>query len=138
MFTRKVLLAEDDEDDQRFFMDFLHDRSDIFLMPVADNGEVLFTILSELDSRDLPDLIVLDQNMPKISGLQALRFLKADSRYKKIPVCIYSTYTDETLIKTGIEAGAFFVISKPVAKEGYHQMMDKLFEALPPVQVVVK
>lgn len=130
MLKRKVLLAEDDEDDQRFFNEFLEHRKDIVLMPIANNGEILFEMLEELaKDTDLPDLIILDQNMPKANGLQALRLLKADSRYAHIPVSIYSTYTDETLIKNGLEAGACFVVSKPVSKEGYLQMMDRLFEA---------
>lgn len=128
MLKRKVLLAEDDADDQRFFKDFLKDRDDIILLPIADNGEILFEILQCItEITDLPDLIILDQNMPKANGLQALRLLKADSRYAHIPVSIYSTYTDEELIKKGFESGAFQVVSKPISKEDYHQMMDSFF-----------
>ena len=130
MPKRKVLLAEDDEDDQRFFNEFLKNREDIVLLPIAENGEVLFEILGNITKdTDLPDLIILDQNMPKLNGIGALRVLKADSRYAHIPVSIYSTYTDEELIKNGLSSGACFVVSKPVSQEGYHQMMDRLFEA---------
>lgn len=130
MPKRKVLLAEDDEDDQRFFNEFLKNREDIVLLPIAENGEVLFEILGNITKdADLPDLIILDQNMPKLNGIYALRLLKADSRYAHIPVSIYSTYTDEELIKNGLASGACFVVSKPVSQEGYHQMMDRLFEA---------
>ena len=129
MPKRKVLLAEDDEDDQRFFNEFLENRKDIILMPIAENGEVLFEILGNITKdTDLPDLIILDQNMPKLSGLYALRLLKGDSRYAHIPVTIYSTYTDEELIKNGLALGACLVVSKPVSQEGYHDMMDRLFE----------
>jgi CheY-like chemotaxis protein len=130
MPKRKVLLAEDDEDDQRFFNEFLENRKDTVLLPIAENGEVLFDILGNITKdTDLPDLIILDQNMPKISGLNALRLLKADSRYAHIPVSIYSTYTDEELIKNGLALGACFVVPKPISWEGYHRMMDRLFEA---------
>ena len=129
MLKRKVLLAEDDADDQRFFNEFLEHRKDILLMPIADNGEVLFEILKGITERsDLPDLIILDQNMPKYSGLQALRLLKSDSRYAHIPVSIYSTYTNEALIENGLELGACYVIPKPISKEGYQQMIDQLFK----------
>jgi CheY-like chemotaxis protein len=129
MLKRKVLLAEDDEDDQRFFSEFLEDRNDIILLPIADNGEILFEILKHItEITDLPDLIILDQNMPKTNGLQALRLLKADNRYAHIPVSIYSTYTDEELIKKSFESGACQVVSKPISKEGYHQMMNSLFK----------
>lgn len=129
MLKRKVLLAEDDADDQRFFNEFLEGRDDIILLPIADNGEVLFEILKSVDKNlGLPDLIILDQNMPKTNGLQALRLLKADNRYAHIPVSIYSTYTDEELIKKGFESGACQVVTKPISKEGYHQMMDGFFK----------
>src|SRR5947207_10409623 len=130
MFKRKILLAEDDGDDQRFFNELLKDRKDIILMPSADDGEELFKILGKIDKTgDLPNLIILDQNMPKTNGLQALRLLKADSRYAHIPVSIYSTYIDEELMKKGLEWGACHVVQKPLPNEGYNQMIDSLFKA---------
>jgi CheY-like chemotaxis protein len=130
MLKRKILLVEDDVDDQRFFNEFLQNRKDLVLLPIADNGEVLFEILHSISkSADLPDYIILDQNMPKINGLQALQLLKADTRYAHIPVSIYSTYTDEDLIQKGMATGACDVVSKPISKEGYNQMVDAFFRA---------
>lgn len=129
MLKRKILLAEDDEDDQQFFNDFLKSRNDIILMPIAENGLVLTEYLEGITDRaQLPDLIILDQNMPKSNGLQTLQVLKEDERYTHIPVIIYSTYTDETLIKIGSEMGATMVVSKPVTKEGYHEMIEVVFK----------
>lgn len=129
MLKRKILLAEDDVDDQQFFKSFLEDYKGIIIMPVADDGEALFQLLSNIDdTADLPDLIILDQNMPKINGLRALQLLKTDNRYAPIPVCIYSTYTDEELMKRGLEEGACQVVSKPTSKDGYHEMIDNLFK----------
>lgn len=130
MLKRKLLLAEDDLDDQQFFTGFLKDRRDIILMPLADDGEMLFEIMDEMNkAADLPDLIILDQNMPKINGLRALQLLKADSRYAHIPVSIYSTYIDDELIKNALACGACHVVSKPTSKEGYNEMIDDLFKA---------
>lgn len=129
MLKRKILLAEDDEDDQQFFNDFLKSRNDIILMPIAENGLVLTEYLEGITDRaQLPDLIILDQNMPKSNGLQTLQVLKEDERYTHIPVIIYSTYTDDTLIKIGSEMGATMVVSKPVTKEGYHEMIEVVFK----------
>ena len=129
MLKRKILLAEDDEDDQQFFNDFLKSRNDIILMPIAENGLVLTEYLEGIaDRAQLPDLIILDQNMPKSNGLQTLQVLKEDERYTHIPVIIYSTYTDDTLIKIGSEMGATMVVSKPVTKEGYHEMIEVVFK----------
>ena len=125
MYPKKILLAEDDIDDQKLFYDFLQNREDIVLMPMAENGVHLFDTLEKITSADdLPDLIILDQNMPKRSGLQTLQLLKKNNRYAHIPVMVYSTYTDQQLIKVSSEMGAFSVASKPVTKDGYHEMIN--------------
>ena len=72
--------------------------------------------------------------MPKKNGLETLLLLKQDSRYLHIPVVIYSTYADETLIRNGTEAGACLVVSKPVSRSEYNQMINSFFERCAPVQ----
>ena len=129
MIPMKILLAEDDLDDQRLFKEFLGNRSDILLMPFKENGEELILSLKETkDNRQLPDLIILDQNMPKKNGIQTLQILQNDNHFKHIPVVIYSTYTDEFLIETASEKGAYKVVIKPVTKEGYEEMIDDLLK----------
>jgi CheY-like chemotaxis protein len=61
--------------------------------------------------------------------LQALELLKTDTRYAHIPVSIYSTYTDQDLIQKGLAPGACDVVSKPISKEGYNEMVDGFFRA---------
>ena len=128
MLKRKILLAEDDEDDQHFFIDFLKSRDDIILMPIVENGIALFELLEKINKdEELPDYIILDQNMPKKNGLQTLQNLKNESRYAHIPVMIYSTYTDDQLIKKGTELGACMIMAKPLTKEGYDQLVNAFF-----------
>lgn len=130
MATKKILLAEDDKDDQMLFQEFLKNKSDISIMPMAENGEVLLAQLEEIDdNNDLPSLIILDQNMPRKGGLQTLKALKADKRYSHIPVVIYSTYTDDRLVQAGMEAGACAVLSKPLTKEDYNNMLEDIIKA---------
>ena len=118
MAKKKILLAEDDKDDQMLFQEFLKNKSDISIMPMAENGEVLLAQLEGInDNNDLPSLIILDQNMPRKGGLQTLQALKADKRFSHIPVVIYSTYTDDRLVQAGLEAGACVVLAKPLTKE---------------------
>jgi CheY-like chemotaxis protein len=126
MFKKRILLAEDDEDDQNFFSDCMKNRSDINLLAIADNGDEVVELLIGID--ELPDLIILDQNMPKRNGLETLKLLKNDSRYSHIPVIIYSTYTDQKLIEDGSEMGACMVVSKPITREEYAEMINTLIE----------
>lgn len=124
MTPRKILLAEDDMDDQQFFFDFLRHRTDVLLLPAAENGEALFEYLESADNQAMPDVIILDQNMPRRNGLQTLTMLKENTRYKHIPVMIYSTYADEALVQRSNAIGAAMVAAKPSDKEGYNRMMD--------------
>ncbi|HUQ96828.1 MAG TPA: response regulator [Chitinophagaceae bacterium] len=129
MMLKKILLAEDDSDDQKLFYDFLQDRTDVLLMPVAENGVALVETLEQLnDTNDFPDLIILDQNMPKRNGLQTLQLLKQHQRYAHIPVALYSTYTDAQLINSSTAIGACAVLNKPITKEGYHAMLDAFLQ----------
>ena len=124
------MLAEDDADDQKLFCEFLSHRNDVLLLPVAENGVELLATLEQATADKLPDLIVLDQNMPKSNGLQTLVALKEHSRFSHLPVIIYSTYADEQLISSSKAAGAVLVIAKPFSKEGYHQMIETILEVV--------
>ena len=128
---RKVLLVEDDSDDQLLFQTFFSDRKDISLLPPLTNGLELIEYLRGISANtDLPDLIVLDQNMPKMNGKQTLDFLKSNARYSKIPVVIYSTYTDNTLVVDCKKLGADLVAVKPIDREGYQKMMDDFLRVI--------
>ena len=130
MVKRRILLAEDDEDDQILFQEFLKAREDLIIMPVAENGEMLIEQLESIgDDQDLPSLIILDQNMPKKGGLQTLKELKEAQRYSQIPIVIYSTYTDDRLIAEGTRAGACMVLTKPLTREDYNKMLEDLIRA---------
>jgi CheY-like chemotaxis protein len=131
MVVTKILLAEDDADDQMLFNDYLKDRNDIVILPIAENGEEVFKILDNIkEDNDLPGLIILDQNMPKRNGLQTLRLLKETSRYAEIPIVFYSTYADHQLINACTEIGAITVMTKPLTKEGYDKMIDSFLKAI--------
>ena len=77
MDKRKLLLAEDDEDDRMLFSDFLQDRNDFELVHSCENGMEVIEYLDAIeDVAGLPNLVVLDQNMPKMNGSQTLLSLK--------------------------------------------------------------
>ena len=130
MATR-VLLVEDDSDDRDLFVTFFAKRNDISLMPAVSNGLELvdYLIKTALD-KDLPDLIVLDQNMPLMNGKQTLQFLKSNARFARIPAVIYSTYTDSNLIIECKKVGASMVAAKPIDDEGYQKMMDDFLQVI--------
>jgi CheY-like chemotaxis protein len=120
----KILLAEDDKDDRELFQEYLGHRNDIFLLPIVENGVEVCDLLHISVPELLPGLIILDQNMPMRNGLQTLRLLKTSPVFASIPVVIYSTYADESLVSDAIMKGAMMVVSKPLNRDGYQEMMN--------------
>lgn len=130
MSIRYVILAEDDSDDQFLFVNFLSDYPTMNLASAVANGEELIHVLERTPDEKLPAAIILDQNMPKMNGLNTLQFLKANDRYAAIPVMVYSTYLNDMLVRNCMDAGASLVFNKPEDKAGYHEMMSTFFNVI--------
>ena len=131
MTAKRVMLVEDDPDDRELFVIFYSRRKDIALLPSVGNGVELINYLQNVSSdQELPDLIVLDQNMPMMNGKQTLGYLKSSKRFAKIPAVIYSTYTDSSLIIECTKLGANMVAVKPIDNEGYQKMMDDFLQVM--------
>lgn len=114
-----ILMADDDEDDLMLTRDaFLENRLGNELKFVR-NGEELMDYLFHrgeysADNAPLPDLILLDLNMPKKDGREALKEIKSDNRLKQIPVVILTTSKAEEDIMKSYELGVNSFITKPV------------------------
>ena len=123
----KILLADDDLDDRWFFEDFLKDREDILLLPAATSGSEIIQYLDNLASEnELPDVIILDHNMPGLNGKETLALLRSRDRYNQISVLIYSTYISQRLIDDCMKLGAASVMLKPSSPEEYNGMIDRI------------
>jgi len=70
---KSVLLADDDIDDREMFEEILADSQEVSLAGSVENGQELLSLLFNLDPWSLPDLIVLDHNMPKLNGIQKMK-----------------------------------------------------------------
>jgi CheY-like chemotaxis protein len=118
-------LVDDDADDRELFDFFFAERPDIKLLPSVCDGIELIKFLENTSAGEaLPELIILDQNMPRMNGVETLKFLKSTERYGQIPSVIYSTYVDNNLIAACAELGVTMVAAKPLDNEGYQKMMD--------------
>jgi len=124
-----ILLADDDEEDRMMTIDALRARrvaNDIRC--VADGQELidyLFRRGAYVDSHaPLPGLILLDLNMPKKDGREALAEMKTDPRMRSIPVVVLTTSRAEEDIVRTYDLGVNSFISKPVTFNGLVQAMD--------------
>lgn len=124
---RRILLADDDADDRMLFEEVFSDLpSDEYELQSVTNGEEVLSYLRSVDKDELPDLIILDQNMPLMSGRDTLEVLKSEELFANIPVIIYSTYNDQAFIDDCMIHGVIAVLSKPDSYEGYIQMINNL------------
>ncbi|HMF73663.1 MAG TPA: response regulator [Flavitalea sp.] len=127
---KSVLLADDDIDDREMFEEILADNQEVSLAGSVENGQELLSLLFNLDPRSLPDLIVLDHNMPKLNGIQTLQALKKNEKYRHIPVVLFSTYCDNKLVTEGTGLGAAMVFTKPSSFGEYENMITAFLDII--------
>jgi CheY-like chemotaxis protein len=120
------MLAEDDEDDKWIFSEIMKGLTadgNIHFNAV-DNGVQIMQALE--NNPELPDLVILDQNMPQLNGKETLKLIKKSDRFNHIPVVIYSTYNDSRLSNECFNIGATQIITKPDTYEGFKEMIEML------------
>ena len=114
---KKVLIVEDNELNMKLFNDLLEAHGYETLQ--AKNGADALKIAAASS----PDLIIMDIQLPEISGLQATKELKADPKLSKIPVIAVTAFAmkgDEERIRAG---GCEDYIAKPISVAGF---LDKV------------
>lgn len=98
--TKFIVLAEDDSDDQDMVREIVNVINSSVNLRVFSDGETMLASMETLPKDDLPNLIVLDQNMPKLKGTETISHLKKISGFENIPVVIYTTYHDNKFAET--------------------------------------
>ena len=89
-----ILLVDDDFDDCELFVEIVNEIDPSSRVTTLHEGIEALKYLSD-DDAVMPDLIVLDINMPKMNGKQVLVILQKDEKLQKIPVIVYSTSIPE-------------------------------------------
>lgn len=107
-----LLLADDDMDDCDFFKDALDDIACPLNLTTVNNGVELMDFLLA-DQGNHPDVIFLDLNMPRKSGMECMAEIKSTDSLSHIPIIIYSTSLDRTVVNHLYEMGAHHYIQKP-------------------------
>ena len=98
--NKLIVLAEDDTDDQDMVREIVGVINSDLNLKIFNDGESLIESMRELPKGNLPNLIVLDQNMPRLKGSDAIGHLKQISGFENIPVVIYTTYHDSKFAET--------------------------------------
>jgi CheY-like chemotaxis protein len=124
-----ILIADDDGDDKMMVEKALREnRVANPLVTVADGEELLQYLRRQgrYQNAARPCFVLLDLNMPKVDGREALKVIKSDPDLKKIPIVILTTSQAEEDILKGYNLGANSYITKPVTFEGLVKVMNSL------------
>ena len=127
-----ILMADDDEDDRLLAQDALAEsRLHNNLRFVCDGVELMEYLRREGPFADparspRPGVILLDLNMPRKDGREALEEIKADPDLRRIPVVVMTTSQAEEDIVRSYDLGASSFITKPVTFEGLVRVMRGL------------
>lgn len=130
--TVTILMADDDEDDCMLAREALAESRLANNLYLVRDGEELMDYLyqrgkyADLNLAPRPGLILLDLNMPKKDGREALREIKADPQLKHIPVVVLTTSKAEEDIYRSYELGANSYITKPVTFASLVEVMKTL------------
>ncbi len=125
-----VLVAEDDEDDRLLLKEAVDELGFSVDLLFVEDGEELLDYLSKAGNgkANEPDLILLDLNMPKKDGRQALREIKETAEYSTIPVAVLTTSSSETDRWYCYDLGANNFITKPPSFDGLKDAVNYLLE----------
>ena len=127
----RILIGEDDFEDQFILEEFFQDNGVKDQIAFERNGKKVIEYLENIPSADnLPDLIVLDLNMPILNGTQTLFELKNHQRFQDIPVIIYSTSNNEHEKRKCLNFGAVDYLVKPVSVDEGEKMVKQFLEFL--------
>lgn len=117
--AKKVLIVEDNDLNMKLFKDLL-EVHDMETVETRNGNNVL-----ELARSEKPDLILMDIQLPEISGLEVTKMLKADEELKSIPVIAVTAFAmkgDEEKIREG---GCEDYISKPISVTNFLEVIQK-------------
>src|SRR4051812_29569605 len=118
--SNTLLIAEDDADDRVMIEEVFRENFFTTKVKFVEDGEELMSYLNRVGKYDdsiaypMPQLILLDLNMPRKDGREALKEMKSDKRLRRIPVVVFTTsHAQEDIIKT-YNLGVSGYITKPV------------------------
>lgn len=93
---------------------------------VANTAEEAIKFLQEIDGRTKPDLVLLDLNLPGISGREVLEFVKSDVNLRTIPVVVLTSSQEEEDVLKSYELHANAYVTKPVTLDGLAKLVTAL------------
>jgi CheY-like chemotaxis protein len=120
MMGRRILLVEDNPQN-RYLMTFLLE-SNGHTVDVAEDGEQALAMLE----KSVPDLILMDMQLPKVDGYEATRRIKADERLRVVPLVALTAHSMKGDRAKAIDAGCDAYVTKPVDADEILTLIEEL------------
>jgi len=125
---RVVLCVDDDADDRELVCDTINEIDPSFVVVHAENGIKAIEYLSKVKvTDDLPCLVILDINMPKMDGKQTLAQIKKDEQLNELPIVIFST-SSNPLYKLYCADYGVELVTKPTNLSGMRNEIKGLLQ----------
>jgi two-component system, response regulator len=127
-----ILLADDDPDDRQLTRDAFAENRLVNMLHTVEDGEELMEYLrrqgryADQKNAPLPGLILLDLNMPRKDGREALKEIKADPELRRIPIVVLTTSKAEEDILRTYDLGVNSYVTKPVTFKSLVELIKVL------------
>jgi len=124
---KTILLVEDDVDDQDFIIEALLEIDDQLTIHTVSNGNKALPFLEALPDDQLPQLLILDYNLPELDGPEVLQQLQ-NPRYEPMVKIVWSTSNAPQYKARCLELGATFYLVKPSTITGIAAMASQMLQ----------
>jgi CheY-like chemotaxis protein len=121
-----ILLAEDDLDDQELLNEAFSGIDPSIEMFSFTTGKKFISHLENLADDEIPDLIILDYNIPEMNGAEILKYLEQSRRYQKVVKLVWSTSDSPLYQNSCLQYGARAYLVKPSNISGLTELARKM------------
>ncbi len=121
-----ILFVEDDSIEVMMFNRVIQKIGINHKLIEANNGEIALEILNKKEI--IPDIILLDLNMPKLNGIEFLKIIKNNEELKHVPIIIFTTSNNHRDISNCYKIGIAGYIIKPLKYDDYLVLVQKTLE----------
>jgi len=126
--TKRIFLVEDDLDDQELIIDAITAIKDSIVVDTQTKGNKAILHLLDLDEAQLPNLIILDYNLPELNGSEILEALSLHNRFDAIPKVIWSTSSTGQFEAKCLALGATAYLIKPSDLDGINKLAQRMVD----------
>ena len=124
-YPKRILVVEDNKLDMRLLKDIL-EGSGYETLQAADGSEAIDLVFASL-----PDLMLMDIQLPKISGLEVTRSLKGDDRSWRIPIVAVTAFAMGWHEREALDSGCDAYVSKPISVLGFLNTVELFLSGFP-------